>query len=216
MTTDQLKRAAAAQALDYLIEDEAIGIGTGSTTNYFIELLAEHKHRIQGAVASSDATAERLRKHAIPVLELNTTGDLPVYIDGADEANPQLQLIKGGGGALTREKIIAAASERFVCIADPSKYVKILGQFPLPIEVIPIARSYVARQLIKLGGQPVLREDFVTDNGNRILDVHNLQILHPQELETRINQIPGVVTVGLFAMRPADILILGDQTPITL
>lgn len=210
MSPDEMKRAAAEAALAYVEPGMTVGIGTGSTANHFIDLLAERmKARIEGTVASSEASAERLRGHGIPVLDLNSVGTLPLYVDGADEANRHLQLIKGGGGALTREKIVADASEKFVCIADESKLVDVLGGFPLPVEVIPMARSYVARQLTKLGGQPVLREGFITDNGNLILDVHNLEILEPEKLETQINQIPGVVTVGIFARRPADVLILG-------
>lgn len=209
MSSDDLKRQAAEAAIEYVESGMIVGIGTGSTANHFIDLLAAMKGRIDGTVASSEASAERLRGHGIPVLDLNAAGPLPLYVDGADEANRHLHLIKGGGGALTREKIVAAASEKFVCIADESKLVDYLGRFPLPIEVIPMARSHVARELLKLGGQPVLREGFTTDNGNIILDLHNLDILNPVELETRINQIAGVVTVGLFAHRPADVLLLG-------
>jgi len=186
-----------------------LGIGTGSTVSYFIDALSRIKHRIDGVVSSSEATTQRLKAHKIPVLNLNATGPLPLYIDGADEANHQLQLIKGGGGALTREKIIAAASERFICIADQSKLVDVLGVFPLPVEVIPMARSHVGREVLKRGGQPILRENFITDNGNLILDVYNLQILKPTQLETDFNDIAGVVTVGVFALRPADVLLLG-------
>ena len=204
-----MKKAAAKAALDYVEADTIIGIGTGSTANHFIDLLAGIKGRIEGTVASSVASAERLKKHGIPVFDLNAVGDLSLYVDGADESSHHLHLIKGGGGALTREKIVAAASKMFVCIADESKLVDVLGKFPLPVEVIPMARSYVARQIVKLGGQPVLREGFTTDNGNVILDVHNLRILNPVELEGKLNNIVGVVTNGLFAMRPADVLILG-------
>ena len=204
-----MKKAAAKAALDYVEADTIIGIGTGSTANHFIDLLAGIKGRIEGTVASSVASAERLKKHGIPVFDLNAVGDLSLYVDGADEASHHLHLIKGGGGALTREKIVAAASKMFVCIADESKLVDVLGKFPLPVEVIPMARSYVARQIVKLGGQPVLREGFTTDNGNVILDVHNLKIMNPVELEAKLNNIVGVVTNGLFAMRPADVLILG-------
>ncbi len=204
-----MKKAAARAALDYVETGTIIGIGTGSTANHFIDLLAGIKGRIEGTVASSNASAERLKKHGIPVLDLNAAGDLSLYVDGADESTRHLHLIKGGGGALTREKIVAAASKKFVCIADESKLVDVLGKFPLPVEVIPMARSYVARQIVKLGGQPVLREGFTTDNGNVILDVHNLKILNPVELEAKLNNIVGVVTNGLFAMRPADVLILG-------
>ena len=209
MTQDEMKKAAAQAALDYVEADTIIGIGTGSTANHFIDLLAGIKGRIEGTVASSVASAERLKKHGIPVFDLNAVGDLSLYVDGADESSRHLHLIKGGGGALTREKIVAAASKKFVCIADESKLVDVLGKFPLPVEVIPMARSYVARQIVKLGGQPVLREGFTTDNGNVILDVHNLKILNPVELEGKLNNIVGVVTNGLFAMRPADVLILG-------
>ena len=204
-----MKKAAAKAALDYVETDTIIGIGTGSTANHFIDLLAGIKGRIEGTVASSVASAERLKKHGIPVFDLNAVGDLSLYVDGADESSRHLHLIKGGGGALTREKIVAAASKKFVCIADESKLVDVLGKFPLPVEVIPMARSYVARQIVKLGGQPVLREGFTTDNGNVILDVHNLKIMNPVELEGKLNNIVGVVTNGLFAMRPADVLILG-------
>ena len=204
-----MKKAAAKAALEYVEAGSVIGIGTGSTANHFIDLLAGIKGKLDGTVASSVASAERLKKHGIPVLDLNAVGDLSLYVDGADESNRHLHLVKGGGGALTREKIVAAASRKFVCIADESKLVDVLGKFPLPVEVIPMARSYVARQIVKLGGQPVLREGFTTDNGNVILDVHNLQILNPVELEQKLNNIVGVVTNGLFAMRPADVLILG-------
>jgi ribose 5-phosphate isomerase A len=205
---DQLKKQAAEAALSH-VEGGVIGVGTGSTVNHFIDLLAGIKGRIDGAVSSSEASSKRLEQHGIPVLDLNATGDLALYVDGADEANQSLQLIKGGGGALTREKIVAAASARFVCIADEGKLVSMLGAFPLPVEVIPMARSYVARQLAKLGGNPVWREGYTTDNGNLILDVHGLQIMEPMQLEQDINNIAGVVTVGIFALRPADVLILG-------
>ena len=209
MTPDEMKKAAAEAALAYVESGMVVGIGTGSTANHFIDLLAGMKGKIDGTVASSEASAKRLQGHGIPVLDLNSVGGLSLYVDGADESNRYLHLIKGGGGALTREKIVAGASEKFVCIADGSKLVDVLGAFPLPVEVIPMARSFVARQLAKLGGQPVLREGFTTDNGNIILDVHNLKIMEPVKLETEINQIPGVVTVGIFAIRPADVLILG-------
>jgi ribose 5-phosphate isomerase A len=212
MTQDEMKKAAAQAALDYVETGSIIGIGTGSTANHFIDLLAGIKGRIEGTVASSVASAERLKKHGIPVFDLNAVGDLNLYVDGADESSHHLHLIKGGGGALTREKIVAAASRKFVCIADETKLVDVLGKFPLPIEVIPMARSYVARQIVKLGGQPVLREGFTTDNGNVILDVHNLKILNPVELEAKLNNIVGVVTNGLFALRPADVLILGTPS----
>lgn len=209
MVQEDMKKAAARAALDYIKPGMVLGVGTGSTVNHFIDALADIKGKIDGTVASSEASAERLKKAGLPVLELNETGDLPLYVDGADEATKYLHLIKGGGGALTREKIVAQASEKFVCIADESKLVDVLGRFPLPVEVIPMARSLVARELVKLGGEPVLRERFTTDNGNLILDVHNLKILNPVEVEERLNHIPGVVTNGLFARRPADVLILG-------
>lgn len=209
MTKDEMKIAVAKAALEYVQSGEVIGVGTGSTANAFIDALAAIKHKIEGAVASSVASAERLKKHGIPVLDLNETGDLSVYVDGADEATKHLHLIKGGGGALTREKIVAGASRKFICIADESKLVDVLGAFPLPIEVIPMARSFVARQLVKLGGTPVLRENFITDNGNVILDVRGLTILDPPRLEAELNNIPGVVTNGLFALRRADVLLLG-------
>lgn len=209
MMQEHMKKAAAVAALDYIKPGMILGVGTGSTVNYFIDALADIKGRIDGTVASSEGSAERLKEAGLPVFELNETGDLPLYVDGADEATKYLHLIKGGGGALTREKIVAQASEQFVCIADESKLVDVLGRFPLPVEVIPMARSLVARELVKLGGEPVLRERFTTDNGNLILDVHNLKILNPVEVEERLNHIPGVVTNGLFARRPADVLILG-------
>jgi ribose 5-phosphate isomerase A len=209
MTQDTLKRAAAEAALEYVPSGGLIGVGTGSTVNHFIDVLARVKQRIDGAVSSSEATTARLKQHGIPVVDLNSAGEPAVYVDGADESNRYLHLIKGGGGALTREKIIAAASAQFVCIADETKLVDVLGRFPLPVEVIPMARSYVAHQLVRLGGRPVWREGFVTDNGNLILDVHGLQILEPVKLETEINNVVGVVTNGLFARRPADVLLLG-------
>lgn len=209
MDQNTLKKQAAEAALEYLPDSGIIGVGTGSTVNFFIDALASVKGRFEGAASSSEASSERLKSHGIPVVDLNSAGELEVYVDGADESNRHLHLIKGGGGALTREKIIAAASKKFVCIADESKLVDVLGKFPLPVEVIPMARSYVARELVKLGGQPVLREGFVTDNGNQILDVQGLEIMEPVKLETAINQIVGVVTVGIFANRPADVLILG-------
>jgi ribose 5-phosphate isomerase A len=212
MSADRKKQLAAAAALAYVQEDTVIGIGTGSTVNHFIDALAARKLRIRGAVSSSEASTERLKGHGIDVLDLNSTGDLDLYVDGADESDPHLRLIKGGGAALTREKIVAAASRRFVCIADESKLVEVLGRFPLPVEVIPMARSYVARQIVNLGGHPVWREQVITDNGNYIIDVHNLHIVDPKELETTLNQIAGVVTVGLFAHRPADVLILGTDS----
>ena len=212
MTQDEMKKAAALAALEYIEVGSVIGVGTGSTANHFIDALAAIKGKIEGAVASSKATAERLKQHRIPVLELNATGGLSLYVDGADESTRHLHLIKGGGGALTREKIVAAASKIFVCVADETKLVDVLGTFPLPVEVIPMARSYVARAIIQLGGEPVLREGFTTDNGNVILDVHGLKILNPVELEEKLNNIVGVVTNGLFARRPADVLILGTAS----
>lgn len=210
MNQDELKRQAAEAALEYLPEGGILGVGTGSTVNHFIDLLADVKGHFEAAVSSSEASTERLKAIGMQVMDLNAAGELEMYVDGADESNHQLQLIKGGGGALTREKIIAAASKKFVCIADESKLVDVMGKFPLPVEVIPMARSYVARELVKLGGTPVWRENFVTDNGNIILDVQNLEIMEPAKLEAQINQITGVVTVGLFAHRPADVLILGS------
>jgi len=209
MTQDEMKKLVAEAALEYIVPGTIIGIGTGSTANHFIDCLAGVKHKIDGTVASSRASAERLAAHGIPVMDLNAAGELSVYVDGADEANHYLHLVKGGGGALTREKIVAACADRFVCIADASKLVDVLGSFPLPVEVIPMARSYVARELVRRGGQPVWREGFETDNGNVILDVHNLQILEPAKLEQDLNNIAGVVTNGLFALRPADVLLLG-------
>ncbi|MGB5259517.1 MAG: ribose-5-phosphate isomerase RpiA [Gammaproteobacteria bacterium] len=211
MTQDELKRIAAEAALEYVVPGTIIGIGTGSTANHFIDCLAGIKGKIEGTVASSNASAERLAAHGIPVLDLNSAGELSVYVDGADESNHYLHLIKGGGGALTREKIVAACAKQFVCVADGSKLVDVLGTFPLPVEVIPMARSMVARELVKRGGQPVYREGFVTDNGNEILDVHNLEIMEPVKLEQELNNIPGVVTNGLFALRPADVLLLGTE-----
>lgn len=211
MTADEKKQLVAKAAIEYVEPNTIVGIGTGSTANYFIDELAKIKHQIDGAVASSEASAERLKSHGIQVLDLNYAGELSVYVDGADESNHYLHLIKGGGGALTREKIVAAASKQFICIADDSKLVDKLGEFPLPVEVVPMARSYVARQLVKMGGQPLWREGFVTDNGNIILDVYNLDISEPVKTEQAINQIAGVVTNGLFAQRPADVLLLGGD-----
>lgn len=213
MTQDELKQAVAKAAVDYTLtrinDDSIIGIGTGSTANCFIDALAEHKTKFRATVASSEASADRLREHGIEVMDLNSAGELDIYIDGADETNPRLELIKGGGAALTREKIVAAASKEFVCIADGSKWVDTLGEFPLPVEVIPMARSYVARELVKLGADPVYREGVVTDNGNVILDLYNFRIPTPRKIEEQINAIVGVVTNGLFALRPADLLLLG-------
>jgi ribose 5-phosphate isomerase A len=209
MTQDELKQAVAKEAIKYVVEDAIVGVGTGSTADRFIDELAKIKNRIDGAVASSQKTAERLKSHGIRVFDLNSVSELPVYIDGADEITEGLAMIKGGGGALTREKIVAAVARQFVCIADESKLVGVLGKFPLPVEVIPMARSHVGRELVKLGGQPALRQGYTTDNGNLILDVWNLSILRPMELEAEINNITGVVTNGLFAQRGADILLLG-------
>ncbi len=211
MTPDEKKQAAAKAALEYVEVGTVIGIGTGSTANYFIDMLADIKHKVDGTVASSEASAARLKQHGIQVLDLNAVDGISAYVDGADESTQHLQLIKGGGGALTREKIVAAVARKFVCIADESKLVDVLGKFPLPVEVIPMARGYVARRITKLGGNPIWRDGFVTDNGNIILDVHNLEILEPSKLETELNQITGVVTNGLFALRPADVLILGTD-----
>jgi len=209
MNQDELKQAVAREAIKHVVEDAWIGVGSGSTANFFIDELAKIKGRIRGAVASSVKTAERLKSHGIQVEELNNTGDLPVYVDGADEITEHGAMIKGGGGALTREKIVGGASRKFVCIVDQSKVVPVLGRFPLPVEVIPMARSFVARELAKLGGQPEWRMGFTTDNGNLILDVRGLSIVDPVGLETAINQIPGVVTVGLFARRGADVILVG-------
>ena len=209
MTQDEMKRKAAEAALEYVITDEIVGVGTGSTVNHFIDVLAEIKHKIKGAVSSSEASTERMEGYGIKVYDLNQVNGIEVYIDGADESDHYLNLIKGGGGALTREKIIAGASRKFVCIADESKLVDVMGEFPLPIEVIPMARSFIAREIVKIGGQPVYREGFVTDNGNDILDVRNLRIMDAVKLENDLNKLPGIVTVGIFANRPADVLILG-------
>ena len=211
LSQDEMKQAVAEAALEYVESGMIVGIGTGSTANFFIDGLARIKGKIDGTVASSEASAERLRGHGIEVFDLNAVGNIPLYVDGADESNKYLHLIKGGGGALTREKIVAGAAEKFICIADDSKLVDCLGAFTLPIEVIPMARSFVARQMVKLGGEPVYRDGFVTDNGNIILDIHHLQIMEPGKLEAEINNIPGVVTNGLFAIRPADVLLLGGQ-----
>jgi len=209
MSQDELKQAVAKAAIQYVPVDCIVGVGTGSTANFFIDELAGIKHKIRGAVASSEASSKRLQGHGIEVLSLNDAGSLPVYVDGADEITRHLHMIKGGGGALTREKIVAAASNKFVCVCDASKLVDVLGKFPLPVEVIPMARSSVARQLVALGGQPRLREGFTTDNGNLILDVHGLSIMNPVELESTLDHIAGVVTNGLFARRGADVLLLG-------
>ena len=209
MTQDEQKQMVAREALRYVVEDAWLGVGTGSTANFFIDALAKSRLHIKGAVASSVKSAERLKSHGIDVDELNNVGDIPVYVDGADEVTPAGAMIKGGGGALTREKIVAAVARKFVCIADASKKVDVLGKFPLPIEVIPMARSYVARELVKLGGHPAWRMGFTTDNGNLILDVDGLTIVDPVAMEDRINALAGVVTVGLFARRGADVILLG-------
>jgi len=216
MTQDELKKQVAQAALPYLKNIPIIGMGTGSTVTHLIDLLADcnFKHDIEGAVSSSVKTTEHLKKIGIQVLDLNLTGDLDVYVDGADEVTPHKKMLKGGGGALTREKIIAAASRKFVCIVDESKCVDVMGKFPLPVEVLPLARSYVARELVKLGGQPVLRANYITDNACEILDVHNLSILDPIALEKTINNIPGVVTVGLFAIRGADVVLVGKGSEV--
>jgi len=216
MNADDKKKQVAYAALEYVKQDTIVGVGTGSTANHFIDALATIKHKIEGTVASSETTAQRLKSHGIPVFDLNGVNEISIYVDGADESNHYLHLIKGGGGALTREKIVTAVAKTFVCIADDSKLVDVLGNFPLPVEVIPMARSYVAREIVKLGGRPVWRENFVTDNGNVILDVHGLQIAEPVKLETALNQIVGVVTNGLFAQRPADILLLGSDNGVRI
>lgn len=210
-TQDEMKLEVAQAAIEYVVPGTIIGIGTGSTANFFIDELAKIKGKIDGTVASSVASAERLKGHGIQVYDLNQVSEISVYIDGADESNKYLHLVKGGGGALTREKIVAAVADKFVCIADESKLVPYLGKFPLPIEVIPMARSYVAREIVKLGGEPVLRQGFTTDNGNVILDVHSMEVMEPMKLEQQLNNIVGVVTNGLFAIRPADVLLLGTQ-----
>ncbi len=215
MTQDELKQAVARAALRHVVPDAVIGVGTGSTVNFFIDALATMRERVRAAVSSSERSTERLRAHGIEVLDLNQAGRIPVYIDGADEIDPGGAMIKGGGGALTREKIIAEAADRFVCIVDSSKLVPVLGSFALPVEVVPMARELVRARLRELGGDPVLREGFVTDNGNQILDVRGLRIEHPAELESRLNQIPGIVTVGLFARRGADVALVGGADGVT-
>ena len=209
MTQDELKKQVAEAALKYVVEDSVVGVGSGSTVFMFIDSLAKIKHKIEGAIAASEASADRLKKHGIRVFDLNSVNELPVYVDGADEVTEHLHMIKGGGGALTREKIVAAVAKTFVCICDASKLVPVLGKFPLPIEVIPMARSHVGREMVKRKAQPVLREGFTTDNGNVILDCHGLTILDPVALESELNGITGVVTNGLFARRGADVLLLG-------
>ena len=214
MSQEQKKRNAAKAAIEHINNNAVIGVGTGSTVNFFIEALAKNKGLIDGAVSSSVATENLLKQHNIPVVPLNSVIELPIYIDGADEATKNKHLIKGGGGALTREKIIAAASEQFVCIIDDTKLVPLLGSFPLPVEVVPMAQSYVAREITKLGGQPELRQNFITDNGNVILDIHNMKIENPSEIENKLHQITCVVTNGLFAKRPADVLIIASDNEV--
>ncbi|NQY51120.1 MAG: ribose-5-phosphate isomerase RpiA [Piscirickettsiaceae bacterium] len=210
MTSDEMKKQAAWAALEYINTNDVVGVGTGSTINHFIEALTSIRGTIKGAVSSSITSEQRLKKHYIPVLDLNNVGQIAIYVDGTDESNHHLQLVKGGGGALTREKIIAAASDKFVCIADESKLVDILGAFPLPIEVVPMSRSYVSREIVKLGGKPVYRKDFITDNNNVIIDVHGWKVMEIIKLEEILNNIVGVITNGIFAMRPADVLLLGS------
>jgi ribose 5-phosphate isomerase A len=212
MTQDELKKAVAEAALKHVVEDKVVGVGSGSTVNMFIDALAAMKGRIEGAVAASEASAERLKKHGIRVFDLNSVSELPVYFDGADEITENLHMIKGGGGALTREKIVAAVAARFVCLCDASKLVPVLGKFPLPVEVIPMARSYIGRELLRMGGHPVLRENFRTDNGNLILDCHGLKLVDPVRVEGELNQLAGAVTNGIFARRPADLLLLAEPS----
>jgi ribose 5-phosphate isomerase A len=215
MDQNQKKKAAAEAAIEYITNDAIVGVGTGSTVNFFIDALALHKHRIKGAVSSSDASTERLKSYGIEVFDLNEVDNLDIYVDGADEITEHKHMIKGGGAALTREKIVSAVAKTFICIIDDTKHVPILGKFPLPVEVIPLARSYVAREIVKLGGDPMYRQGVVTDNGNQILDVFNLEILNPPELENSLNQIVGVVTNGLFAHRSADIVLTGTNDGVT-
>src|SRR5258706_8874103 len=212
MTRDELKKQVAEAALKYVVDDAVVGVGSGSTVNLFIDALAKIKGRIEGAVAASEASAERLKKHGIRVFDLNSVNEVPVYVDGADEITEHLHMIKGGGGALTREKIMVAVARKFVCICDASKLVPVLGKFPLPVEVIPMARSYVGREMLKRGAQPALRENFKTDNGNLVLDCRGLTILDPPALESELNNIAGVVTNGIFARKPADVLLLAEAT----
>lgn len=210
------KIAVAKASVEYIDDGYTLGVGTGSTVNVLIDLLPSVRHRIQAIVSSSEQTSARLQKHGFEVSSLNSVGDIDLYIDGADEATKHLHLIKGGGGALTREKVLAAAARKFVCIVDDSKLVGMLGKFPLPIEVLPMAQSFVARQIIKMRGQPIWREGFITDNGNHILDVHNLTITNPLEMETRLNQLPGILTNGIFAHRPADVLLIGEDSGVRM
>jgi ribose 5-phosphate isomerase A len=212
MNQNQLKELVAREALKHVVEDQVVGVGSGSTVNFFIDSLSKIKNRIEGAVAASEASAERLKKHGIRVFDLNSVNELPVYIDGADEVTEHLQMIKGGGGALTREKITAAVARKFVCICDASKLVPVLGKFPLPVEVIPMARSHVGRALLRMGGHPELRQNFKTDNGNLILDCHGLTLLEPAKTESELNDIAGVVTNGIFARRPADLLLIAEPS----
>jgi ribose 5-phosphate isomerase A len=216
MTQDELKKAVAEEALKYVVDNAVVGVGSGSTVNFFIDSLKTIKHRIEGAVAASEASAERLKKHGIRVFDLNSVNELPVYVDGADEITEHLHMIKGGGGALTREKIVAAVAKRFVCICDASKLVPVLGKFPLPVEVIPMARSYVGRELLRMGAQPALRENFKTDNGNLILDCRGMTLLDPAKSEAEINNLAGVVTNGIFARRPADVLLLAESSGVRI
>lgn len=212
MSNDAGKKSAAIAALDYIEDDMIVGVGTGSTVNYFIDALKSVKQKIEGAVASSAATAAKLKALSIPLIDLNSVPELPIYVDGADEINQAKQMIKGGGGALTREKIIATVAKKFICIADGSKLVDMLGEFPVAVEVLPMARSYVAREIVQLGGDPVYRENFITDNGNHILDVFNLKLLEPRKWEEKLKSIVGVVESGIFAKRTADVLLLGSET----
>ena len=216
MNLDSKKLKVAKSSLDYIKHDCVLGVGTGSTVNFLIDLLPDVINKIQAVVSSSDESTKRLEAHGFEVSNLNNIGNIDLYIDGADEATKNLHLIKGGGGALTREKILAASAKKFVCIVDDSKIVDRLGNFPLPIEVLPMAQSYIAREIVKMKGQPILRENFITDNGNHILDIHNLDITNPIETETEINQIPGVMTVGIFARRPADILLIAEENTIKI
>jgi ribose 5-phosphate isomerase A len=216
MNQDELKELVARGALKHVVEDAVVGVGSGSTVFKFIDALATMKNRIEGAVAASEASSERLRKHGIRVFDLNSVNELPVYIDGADEVTEHLHMIKGGGGALTREKITAAVAKKFVCICDASKLVPVLGRFALPVEVIPMARSYVGREIVKMGGHPRLREGFTTDNGNLVLDCHGLTLLDPPKTESELNQLAGVVTNGIFARRPADVLLLAEASGVRI